>query len=114
VDEVPEDPEGRPSGVRRGTDDRDAPRRPEELAGRIAVEDRYRAATLLEIEVGDRSRPLRLAPADSVRCRVRSGISIVAQVADSRSYGRPSAAGGTLRPTIPARMMIVTRYGSAP
>ena len=30
-------------------------------------------------------------------------------VADSRSYGWPSAAGGMLRPTTPARITIVTR-----
>ena len=34
------------------------------------------------------------------------------QVAASRSYGLPSAAGGMLRPTNPASTMIVTMYGS--
>ena len=32
----------------------------------------------------------------------------------SLAYGRPTAAGATLRPTTPARMTIVTMYGSAP
>ena len=40
----------------------------------------------------------------------RRSIALLArQVAASRSYGCPSAAGGMLRPTTPARMMIVTR-----
>ena len=34
------------------------------------------------------------------------------QAADSRSYGWPSAAGATLRPTTPTRTTIVRRYGS--
>ncbi len=55
------------------------------------------------------------APRPSWRSRKRSrSITFLAcQVAASRSYGWPSAAGGMLRPTTPARMMIVTRYGTA-
>ena len=56
------------------------------------VEDRDRPAALLEVEEG--RRPVAFLPG---------------QVAASRSYGWPSAAGGMLRPTTPARMMIVTR-----
>ena len=44
---------------------------------------------------------------------LRVGRDHAAQAAASRSYGWPSAAGGMLRPTTPARMTIVRRYGSA-
>ena len=89
VDEVAEDAVRRPAGVRGGADDRDPPGRPKDLAGGLAVQDGDRAPALLEVEIGDRSRPLRLAPAGSFRRGFRLGfrrkISIVAQVADSRS-----------------------------
>ena len=51
------------------------------------VEDRDRPAALLEVEEG--GRPVAL---------------LARQVAASRSYGWPSAAGGMLRPTTPARI----------
>ena len=60
------------------------------------VEDRDRPAALLEVQEG--SGPVAL---------------LARQVAASRSYGWPSAAGGMLRPTTPARTTIVTRYGRA-
>src|SRR6185295_4114420 len=60
------------------------------------VEGRDGATTLLQVEERRGSFPF-----------------LAGQWAASRSYGWPSAAGGMLRPTTPARMMIVTRYGTA-
>ena len=83
---------GRPAAVRRRADDRDPPCRPEGSFDALVVQDRDRSSPLLEVEEG--RGPVAFLPG---------------QVAASRSYGWPSAAGGMLRPTTPARMMIVTR-----
>ena len=92
VDQRPEDAVRRPVRIGRGADDRDPPGGPQDAFDAGVVEDRDRAAALLEVEEGRRSIAL-----------------LARQVAASRSYGWPSAAGGMLRPTTPARMMIVTR-----
>ena len=107
VEEVAKDAERGAPGVRRGADDRDPTRPAEQLARRVTVEDRDRPKALLQVEVRDRSRPLSGAPARTLRVDTRK-VGVVVQVADSRSYGRPSAAGGMLRPTMPARITIVT------
>ena len=91
-----EDRVGRPPGVRGGPDDRDPACRPERQFDARIVEHRDRAAALDQVEIGGRAVAL-----------------LARQVAASRSYGWPSAAGGMLRPTNPARTTIVTRYGSA-
>ena len=56
------------------------------------------------VQDGDRSAAL-----DEIEVRGRAVAFLARQVAASRSYGWPSAAGGMLRPTTPARMMIVIR-----
>ena len=68
---------------------------------RVGAQDALDAGV---VEDGDRARAL-------LQVEERRGaIPLLArQVAASRSYGCPSAAGGMLRPTTPARMMIVTR-----
>ena len=96
LDEVAEDAERRPRPVRRRPDDGDPAGRPQRPLDARVVEDRDRPAAFLEVEVGG-------GPVALLAC----------QVAASRSYGWPSAAGGMLRPTTPARTTIVTRYGSA-
>ncbi len=90
--EMAEDRERGPAGVRGCPDDRDPPGRPECPFDARVVEDRDGPAALDEIEVGGRTIAL-----------------LARQVAASRSYGWPSAAGGMLRPTNPARTTIVTR-----
>ena len=73
----------------------------EQLDDPGVVEQPDRPATFLGVEdvagAGERSGP----------------IARHVYVAASRSYGWPSAAGGMLRPTTPARITIVTRYGKA-
>ena len=97
LDQVAEDAERRPPGIGRRTDDRDPAGRPQDLRDPGVVEERDRPAALLEVEEG-----------------ALAAIALLArQVAASRSYGWPSAAGGMLRPTKPARTTIVTRYGRA-
>ena len=96
ADQRPEHAVGRPRRVGRRADDGDPPGRAQHPLDARVVEDVDRSATLLEVE--ERGGPVAFLPG---------------QVAASRSYGWPSAAGGMLRPTTPARMMIVTRYGSA-
>ena len=92
VDQRPEDAVRRPVRIGRGADDRDPPGGAQDAFDAGVVEDGDGARALLEVEEG------------------RGSIALVArQVAASRSYGCPSAAGGMLRPTTPARMMIVTR-----
>lgn len=92
VDQIAEDRVRRPAPVPGRADDSDAPSRPEDAFDPTVVEDRDGSAPLLEVEEG--CGPVAFLPR---------------QVAASRSYGWPSAAGGMLRPTTPARMMIVTR-----
>ena len=96
ADQRPEHAVRRPRGVGRRADDGDPPGRAQHPLDAGVVEDLDRSATLLEVE--ERGGPITFLPG---------------QVAASRSYGWPSAAGGMLRPTTPARMMMVTRYGSA-
>lgn len=121
-DEVAEDPEGRPGLVRRRAHDCDATARPKQLGDPIVVEQRDRATGLGEVE--ERDRPGAIGgpggAGGAVVCpigRRARGPALVpgrfAQVRVSRSYGWPTAAGAMLRPTTPARMMIVMRYGSA-
>ena len=112
VEEVAEDAERGTGLIGGGAHDGDPPGGTEEVRDLLAVKDRDRASTLIEVEVRDRPGSLGRAlrrPLGGVRPR----IVLVAQVADSRSYGWPSAAGGVLRPTTPARTMIVTMYGKA-
>ena len=94
--QVAEDPVRGAARVRRRPDDGDPSRRPERSLDARVVEHRDGTAALGQVEIG--GRPVALLPC---------------QVAASRSYGWPSAAGGMLRPTNPARTTIVTRYGSA-
>jgi hypothetical protein len=92
LDQVAEDAERWPARVRRRADDRDPPRRPKGTLDPRVIQDRDRPASLLEIEEG------------------RGTLAFLpGQLAASRSYGWPSAAGGMLRPTNPARTTIVTR-----
>ena len=107
VDEVPEHAERRPPLVRRRARRRRSAARP--------------AEQLLDPARRRRPRPARDPPARSRksivrRCASRSAVrvAIVRQLAPSLTYGRPSAAGGMLRPTTPARTIRVRRYGSAP
>ena len=82
----------RPSWICGRADDGDPAGGPDDPIDALVVQDRDGSTPLLEIE--ERRRPVAFLPG---------------QVAASRSYGWPSAAGGMLRPTTPARMMIVTR-----
>ena len=81
-----------PAVIRRRSHDRDPVRGTQDVLDLGVVEDRDRTTTLGKIQ--ERSCSIALVPT---------------QVAASRSYGWPSAAGGMLRPTTPARMMMVTR-----
>jgi hypothetical protein len=84
--------------LRGRADQRDPSSRPKQVGDGRVVEDNDVEAPLLEVDqLGD----VRDAP-----------ILGLLQARASLAYGRPSAAGGTLRPTTPARMMIVSRYGS--
>ena len=98
VDEVAEDAERRPALPRRGAHHGDAPGAPEDPRDLRVVSDRNRPASLLEIQVRDR-------PATFLPVGVAPGV--VRQLAPSLTYGCPTAAGGTLRPTTPARTTIV-------
>ena len=91
-EERPEDAVRRPVPVGRRADDRDPPGGAQDPLDAGVVEDGDRAAALLQVEEGGGAVAL-----------------LARQVAASRSYGWPSAAGGMLRPTTPARTMIVTR-----
>ena len=86
------DPERGTARVRGRADHGDAARRPKRSLDARIVEDRDRTAALGEIEIGGRAVAL-----------------LACQVAASRSYGWPSAAGGMLRPTNPASTTMVTR-----
>ena len=92
LEQVAEDAERRSPRVRRGADHGDAVRGAQDGLDPEVVEDRDRRATLLQVE--DRGGAIAL---------------VAGQVAASRSYGWPSAAGGMLRPTTPARITMVTR-----
>lgn len=81
-----------PARVGRRTYDRDSARLTEQLEDLVIAEQGEGSGVLLGVENVGR------APA-----------FLVAQAVDSFSYGRPTAAGGMLRPTTPARMMIVMR-----
>jgi hypothetical protein len=72
VDEVAEDPERRATDIRRGADDGDPSRSPEEIGNPVVVEERNRATPLLEVEIGDGAGPIGRAP-------------VLAQVVASRS-----------------------------
>jgi len=87
----------RPARPRRGADDGDAAGRVEDVSDQRVVRCRNRTAALVEVK--ERKRP--------------GAIVRVAQCAPSLTYGCPTAAGATLRPTTPARTMIVRMYGSA-
>ncbi len=90
INEIAEDIERRPGRIGRSADDRDPPRRPQDLLDPGIVEDRDPTASLLQVE--ERGRALAL-----LRRQWRASLS----------YGMPSAAGGIARPTTPARTMIV-------
>ena len=96
AEEIAEDAERWTSHVRGRADDCDPPGRSKHVGDGGVVEERDGSAPFLEVEVGDRAGPL--------CCRV-----VLVQVVASRSYGWPSAAGGALRPTTPARITIVRR-----
>ena len=87
LDEVAEDAERRPRAVRRRPDHGDPAGRPQGSLDARVVQDRDRPAPFLEVQ--ECSGPIAL---------------LACQVAASRSYGCPSAAGGMLRPTTPARI----------
>lgn len=95
-----QDAVGWSAAVRRGAHDHDPARGTEELGDLGVVEERDPEPALLEVEHVAR-------PGSFIGGH--DGLQVVA----SRSYGSPSAAGGVLRPTTPARTMIVTMYGSA-
>ena len=67
------------------------------------VEDRDRPAALVEVD--HRTRALEVGA--TLRLRPSGGLVVGGQPRASLSYGMPSAAGGTARPTTPARTMIV-------
>jgi len=113
VDEVAQHPERRPALVRRRADDRDPAGGAQDGADPRVGEQWDGAATLLEIEVGDRPGPIRIA-SGGTRASIVAARVVLAQVAPSLTYGLPTAAGATLRPTTPARMISVSRYGSEP
>ena len=77
-----------------------------EASGAVGVEPGERVQPRLELLRARETCVDDLAHAE--RRRLRGG-----QARPSFSYGTPSAAGGIERPTTPARMTIVTRYGSA-
>ena len=104
VDEVAEYAERGAPGVRGRADDGDAPGRRQDSLDLGIVGGVDRAAAFVEVEVRDRAL-LRLAPAGRV--------ALLGQDAPSLTYGRPTAAGAMLRPTTPARTMIVRTYGRA-
>jgi hypothetical protein len=106
-DEVAEDAVRRPTLVRRGADDSDPSRSPQQFGDLDVIEDRYRSASLLEIEV--RGGAFSISPPACLIGFPSRLVVVLRQVVASRSYGWPSAAGGLLRPTRPARMTIVTR-----
>lgn len=83
----------RPIRARRGADDGDSARRAEERPYLGVGGERDRPAALLEVEDG--ARPIEIT--------ARLG-----QVCTSLAYGLPTAAGAMLRPTTPARTMIVS------
>src|SRR3954453_17383284 len=95
-DEGAEHAERRPARVSRGAHDGDPASRLQHTFDPRVVEDGDRPASLLQAQERGGALPF-----------------LAGQWAASRSYGWPSAAGGMLRPTTPARMMIVSRYGSA-
>ena len=103
ADEEPEHPERGPGLRRRRAHDRDPPRRAQDRRDLVVVGDRDRPALLLEVEEGDRPLP---------RLAIGRPPLVVGQLEPSLTYGCPSAAGATLRPTTPARTMIVRTYGS--
>jgi len=100
VDEVAEHAERRPSFVRGRSDDRDPSRVPEQLLDLVVVRQCDRSAVLLQVEEVDRPLP---------RLAIGRALVPVRQLAPSFTYGRPTAAGGMLRPTTPARTMRVRR-----
>ena len=69
----------------------------EDVGDPFVVGRRHRAAALVEVEEGDRPFP---------------PVGVLGQCAPSFTYGWPTAAGATLRPTTPARTMIVRMYGA--
>jgi hypothetical protein len=79
--------------------------RPKDPLDALVVEDRDRPPTLLEIQDG--AHALALAP--PLGGRIAAGRVVIGQVAPSFTYGLPTAAGATLRPTTPARTMRVSR-----
>ena len=83
--------------TRRRTDHGDPPARPQQVRDPLIVEDVDIEAAFLK---GDQLMELGARPD-------------IDYDVPSRSYGSPSAAGGVLRPTRPARITIVTRYGRA-
>lgn len=77
---------------------------PQDVRNSVIVEDRDRTTPFVEIQE-------RLDPGAIGETLVAVGL---AQLAPSLTYGLPTAAGGMLRPTTPARTISVSRYGSAP
>src|SRR6185437_13511984 len=87
----------------RGADDRDPAAGAEELGDLCVVEGVHVEPAVLEVD------QLLEPPA---LLAVGASVPQLGQARASFANGRPSAAGATLRPTTPARMMIVSRYGS--
>jgi hypothetical protein len=98
--EEAEDAEGWTGRVGRRPDHGDPTGRPKGTLDPGVVEDGDRPAPLFEIEELGRLLTLPAARLPGL---------VLRQVAASRSYGCPSAAGGMLRPTTPARITMVTR-----
>ena len=95
----------RPAAIGRRADDGQPAGVAEEILRARLVQDRDGPAALMEVQDGRRPVAFGGPP--------RPLVGAVGHVVASRSYGLPSAAGGMLRPMTPARMMIVTTYGSA-
>ena len=89
----------------RGAHDGDAPGRAQQLARRVAVEDGDRIARGLSSSSSGAPCSVDIRRAGAVASRRRPK----AQDGASFWYGRPTAAGGMLRPTTPARMTMVIR-----
>jgi hypothetical protein len=103
ADQVAEHSERGPA-LRRGcADHRDATCGSKDVRDLLVVGQRYRASAFLSVEDVDRPTPLfarNTAPFGLIGLVGR-------QVAPSLTYALPSAFGGMLRPTTPARTMIV-------
>src|SRR5712691_3075839 len=81
------------------------------LAGAVLADegvDLARAHRQVDVVVGDHARPRLRDPAQVERQLLR----VLRAHSFSGAYGTPSAAGGMLRPTMPARTTSVRMYGS--